>query len=83
MPNIKELSSIMDRSQVRGYDASTFPNTPDYGKSWSSTPVIWPDAPDSAPSGYAVWLAKFKWGVVDHDSDGRHSSMLRLVRTTR
>ena len=83
VPNIKELGSIMDRSQVRGYDSSTFPSTPDYGKSWSSTPVIWPDAPDGPPSGFAVWLAKFKWGVVDHDSDGRHSSMLRLVKTTR
>ncbi|MCB2018067.1 MAG: DUF1566 domain-containing protein, partial [Hydrogenophaga sp.] len=78
VPNVKELATIMDRRYVRGYDPVVFPNTPDYGKSWTSTPVI-----TGADSGFAVWIAKFKWGVVDHDSDGRTSSMLRLVKKTK
>jgi hypothetical protein len=85
VPNVKELATIQDRTQPRGYDEAVFPNTPDYGKSWTSTPVMklrLNGEPVQQP-GYGAWIVKFKWGgVVHYDSDGRNSSMLRLVRRT-
>jgi Protein of unknown function (DUF1566)/FG-GAP-like repeat/FG-GAP repeat len=79
LPNVKELASIVDKTNPMGLNPTIFPNMPAYGKSWSSTPVL-RSANGFAP-GYQVWLVRFKWGgQVHYDYDGRHSSMLRLVK---
>jgi hypothetical protein len=72
LPNVKELSSIIDRSHINpAIDAIAFPITPTTGLFWSSSPCM------NGP--LIVWYVEFGSGSVA--SDARSSSYyVRLVR---
>ena len=76
LPNVKELSSIVDKSAINpAIDSATFPSTPPT-IFWSSSPFV------SAPS--SAWVVDFGVGVVGGTSNNRndttHRYLVRLVR---
>jgi Protein of unknown function (DUF1566) len=72
LPNVKELSSILDRSHINpAIDTNVFPATPATGLFWSSSPCM------NGP--LIVWYVEFGSGSVF--SDARSSAyFVRLVR---
>lgn len=72
LPNIKELSSLVDRSKSKpSIDSAAFPATPS-SLFWSSSPVI--DAPNN------TWIVNFNFGAPDSGVLRSGSNALRLVR---
>lgn len=73
LPNIKELSSLVDSSQWEpAIDNIAFPNTPGW-LYWSSSP--------SAGGNGAVWTVNFISGEVDSSPDpSAGDNLVRLVR---
>lgn len=70
LPNVKELSSIVDRSLISTQiDSTAFPATP---LSW-----FWSASPNAGGS-YGVWEVDFASGYVV--GDGHYSGYVRLVR---
>lgn len=81
LPNVKELSSIVDKSVLNpAIDTATFPATPPASVFWSSSPFV------STPS--SAWVVDFGVGVVGGSSAGRNDInpptytgyLVRLVR---
>jgi hypothetical protein len=76
LPNVKELQTLIDRSQTApSIDTSAFPGTPLYWF-WTSTPVVGNEA--------FAWVVFFRSGggvyVNRRDSTTPDGSSLRLVR---
>ena len=76
LPNVKELSSIVDKNSINpAIDSTTFPATP-ASIFWSSSPFV--GAPSSA------WVVDFGVGVVggtgNPRNDTTHPYFVRLVR---
>ena len=77
LPNVKELSSIADRSrEVPAIDVAAFPDTP-ATIFWSSSPYV--------GNAYFVWSVDFRTGNGDHGAG--HSNgfegHVRLVRVSQ
>jgi hypothetical protein len=71
LPNVKELSSIADRSRANpAIDLTAFPNTPS-DRFWSSSPYV-------GNSDYA-WIVDFSDGGVSNNGRG-NGNYVRLVR---
>lgn len=71
LPNVKELSSIVDRSKASpSIDPAAFPATP-AAEFWSSTPYV--GDPGNA------WVVRFSYGYVDY-YDRNRNFLVRLVR---
>jgi Protein of unknown function (DUF1566) len=77
LPNVKELSSMLDRGcQNPAIDSEAFPSTPSW-KYWSSSPV----ATDSAR---AAWYVDTYYGqVILFDQRSNPYIHIRLVRTSK
>lgn len=78
IPNIKELSSLVDsRRESPAIDTAAFPSTP-LGCVWSSSPVV-----GGATAGAKVWTVDISYGSVDAvwDRRGGTPCFVRLVRS--
>lgn len=74
LPNIKELTSIIERSCYKpAMNLSIFPNTPTAGLYWSSSPFAF--------SNFNVWIAYTEFGY-DYEANKRDYDLVRLVRDT-
>lgn len=74
LPNVKELSSIVDDSKISpAIDMGAFPSTPSNSDSWFWTSTPRPDVPSK------VWGVSFSYGNV-HYYDRSKSGYVRLVR---
>jgi hypothetical protein len=76
LPNVKELSSIVDKNSINpATDSTSFPATP-ASLFWSSSPFV------TLPS--SAWVVDFGVGVVGGTSNNRndtlHPYFVRLVR---
>lgn len=82
LPNVKELSSIADKSRSPAIDPAAFPATPsaylDYYYFWSTSPYVGVSNSGVAGVGDA-WFVNFFNGGVFHSYRG-HSYSVRLVR---
>jgi hypothetical protein len=82
LPNVKELSSIMQRNHHPAFDLKLFPETPTNDWIWTSTPAIGrPAAEDRFHNEVReAWYGSFENGaMVRYDRYNTHS--VRLVRT--
>jgi Protein of unknown function (DUF1566) len=70
LPNVKELSSIADKSRSPAIDALAFPGTPGFWY-WSSTPVAY---------SLFAWQVNFNDGFVFRNDRGSTNNYVRLVR---
>lgn len=72
LPNIKELSSLMQNGRRNPtIDVVSFPATPFYTQTWSSTPDV--KIPHSA------WVFSFSYANI-YSNDRQHEGYARLVR---
>jgi hypothetical protein len=72
LPNVKELSSIADRSRANpAIDPTAFPNTPS-DRFWSSSPYV--------GSSSNAWFVHFSSGSVYGSYDRINNYYVRLVR---
>lgn len=72
LPNIKELTSILERRCYQpAMNLTIFPNTPDGRIYWSSSPF--------AQSNMSVWIAYTEYGY-DYEENKRDYNLVRLVR---
>ena len=76
LPNVKELSSVVDRSRIYpAIDPTAFPNTPSGTPFWTSSPIV----------GYSgnAWYVAFDYGGVGNlnlSYDRSYNFHVRLVR---
>jgi Protein of unknown function (DUF1566) len=80
VPNVKELSSIVDRTRVNpAFDTTVFPLTPgqNEGIYWTSTPEIG-DVPNGGRRAITV---RFSFGDTDFLARSSSVPILRLVRS--
>lgn len=75
LPNIKELTSIIERSCYKpAMNLRVFPNTPTAGLYWSSSPFAF--------SNFNVWIAYTEFGY-DYEANKRDYNLVRLVRDSK
>lgn len=75
LPNIKELTSIIERNCFKpAINLDIFPNTPVAGLYWSSSPFI--------QSNFNVWIAYTEFGY-DYEANKRDYNLIRLVRNVQ
>jgi hypothetical protein len=73
LPNVKELSSIVDRSlRNPAIDPTAFPNNPSNGLFWSSSPHV--------GSSRDAWVVRFSDGSVDYEGTRFDDAHVRLVK---